>query len=82
MANTALKQHNFYPGSAEKYNGDLSFESNSLANNSFTIGQKQQQQPPLDFMPGQIPDTSNEYPLRQQGVYTGGGGFISIKNAK
>jgi hypothetical protein len=37
VANTAIKP-NFYPGSAEKYNGDLSFESNSLANNSFTLG--------------------------------------------
>lgn len=37
VANSALKP-NFYPGSAEKYPGDLSFESNSLANNSFTMG--------------------------------------------
>jgi hypothetical protein len=38
VANTALKHPNFYPGSAEKVNGDLSFENNSLANNSFTLG--------------------------------------------
>jgi hypothetical protein len=38
VANTELRNPNFYPGSAEKVNGDLSFETNSLANNSFTQG--------------------------------------------
>ena len=38
VANTEMKHPNFYPGSSEKVNGDLSFETNSLANNSFTLG--------------------------------------------
>lgn len=74
MASTELKKPNFYPGSAEKVNGDLSFETNSLANNSFTLGQKHLG----DFQMGQMPPTDIDYPLRSN-FQGGGGGFISIK---
>lgn len=77
VANTAIKP-NFYPGSAEKYNGDLSFESNSLANNSFTLGQKNSML--MDFSAGQLPPDPAvvvDYPLRQP---TYNAGFISIKH--